>query len=299
MRVDPYYVTNLAGALDQTQVSEDQLSSELSSGVRVNQLSQDPVAAGQNVLLLNQIQKDDSFTQTSSLVQGQLQVTDSALGAVVTQLTQAVSLATSGNNGTLNQSQLQSIANQLSGIRDEVLSLANSSYQGQYIFAGQQTSTAPFSLSNATTPSTTTYNGDSGVNSLETPNGQSIQLNLPGDQIFTAGGSNDVFAALNKAIADFSSGAGSAATVADAQALSTALNFVSQQRVTLDNSLTRLTSASDAVTSEKMQLTAAQTSLMQADLPTIATQLSLVKTQQAALEAVIGQIGSGSLFDKL
>ncbi|HEU5351232.1 MAG TPA: flagellar hook-associated protein FlgL [Terracidiphilus sp.] len=299
MRVDPYYVTNLAGALDQTQASEDQLSNELSSGVRVNQLSEDPVAAGQNVLLLNQIEKDDTFTQTSSLVQGQLQVTDSALGAVVTQLTQAVSLATSGNNGTLNQSQLQSIANQLSGIRDEVLSLANSSYQGQYIFAGQQTSTAPFSLSNATTPAATTYNGDSGVNSLETPNGQTIQLNLPGDQIFTAGGSNDVFAALNKAIADFSSGASPAATVADTQALDTALNFVSQQRVTLDNSLTRLTSASDAVTGEQLQLTAAQTALMQADLPTIATQLSLVKTQQAALEAVIGQIGSGSLFDKL
>jgi flagellar hook-associated protein 3 FlgL len=299
MRVDPYYVTNLAGALDQTQATEEQLSSELSSGVRVNELSQDPVAAGQNVLLLNQIQQDDTFTQTLSLVQGQLQVTDSALGGVVTQLTQAVSLATSGDNGTLSQSQLQSIANQLSGIRDEVLSLANSSYQGQYIFAGQQTSTAPFSLSNATTPATTTYNGDSGVDSLETPNGQTIQLNLPGSQIFTAGGANDVFAALNQAIADFSSGAGTAATAADTQALNSALNYVSQQRVTLDNSLTRLTAASDAVTSEQTQLTAAQTSLMQADLPTIATQLSLTQTQQSALEAVISQIGSGSLFDKL
>jgi flagellar hook-associated protein 3 FlgL len=299
MRVDPLYVANLGTALDQTQATEDQLSNELSSGVRVTQLSQDPVAAGQNVMLLSQIQRDDTFTQTSSLVQGQLQVTDSALGAVVTQLTQGVALATSGGNGTLNQSQLQSVANQLSGIRDEVLSLANSSYQGQYIFGGQQNSAAPFSLSNATTPATTTYNGDSGVNYLQTPNGQSIQLNMPGSQIFTAGGSNDVFAALNNLIADFSSGAGTAATAADTQALSSALNFVSQQRVTLDNSLTRLTAASDAVTSEQTQLTAAQTSLMQADLPTIATQLSLVKSQQAALEAVISQIGSGSLFDKL
>lgn len=299
MRVDPYFTTNLAGALDQTQATESQLANELSSGVRVTQLSQDPVAAGQNVLLLSQIQRDDSFTQTASLVQGQLQVSDSALGGVVTQLTQALSLATQGNNGTLNQSQLQSISNQLSGIRDEVLSLANSSYQGNYIFAGAQTSTAPFSLDSTTTPATVSYNGDSGVNSLETPNGQSIQLNLPGNRVFTAGGSNDVFAALNSLIADFSAGGSTATAAADTSALSSALNFVSQQRVTLDNSLTRLTAASDAVTSEKMQLTAAQTSLMQADLPTIATQLSLVKSQQAALEAVIGQIGSGSLFDKL
>lgn len=48
-----------------------------------------------------------------------------------------------------------------------------------------------------------------------------------------------------------------------------------------------------------MQLTAAQTNLMQADLATVATQLSLSKTQETALESVISQLGSGSLFDKL
>ena len=64
MRVDPFYVTNLAGSLNQTQASEQQLTAELSSGVRVNSLSDDPLAAGENVLLLNQMQQDDSFTQT-------------------------------------------------------------------------------------------------------------------------------------------------------------------------------------------------------------------------------------------
>ena len=68
MRVDPYFVANLAGSLDQAQLTEQQLTSEMSSGVRVTSLSQDPVASGENVLLLNQIQQDDSFTQTSSMV---------------------------------------------------------------------------------------------------------------------------------------------------------------------------------------------------------------------------------------
>jgi flagellar hook-associated protein 3 FlgL len=299
MRVDPFYITNLTGALDQTQSSEQQLTSELSSGVRVTSLSQDPVAAGENVLLLNQMQRDDSFTQSSSLVQGQLQVGDSALGSVVSQLTQAISIATGANNGTLNSSQLKSISNQLAGIRDEVASLANTSYQGQYIFGGSQTATAPFSTSSTTTPATTTYNGDENINYLQAPDGQKIQLNVPGDQIFTAGGSNDVFAALNNLIADYANGNDTEASVEDTQTLNTALNYVSQQRVTLDNSLTRLTAASDAVTSEQTQLTAAQTNLMQADLPQISTQLSLTETQQTALEDVISQLGSGTLFDKL
>ena len=83
MQVDPRYVTNLVGSLDQTQANEQQLTSELSSGVSITSLSQNPVGAGENVLLLNQIQQDDSFTQSSSLVTGQLQVADSALGSVV------------------------------------------------------------------------------------------------------------------------------------------------------------------------------------------------------------------------
>ena len=139
MRVDPSYITNLVGSLDQTQANEQQLSAELSSGVSITSLSQNPVGAGENVLLLNQIQQDDSFTQSSNLVTGQLQVADSALGSVVSELTQAISLATSANNGTMNASDVQSIGNQISGILDEVQSLANTSYQGQYIFAGGQT----------------------------------------------------------------------------------------------------------------------------------------------------------------
>jgi len=300
MQVDPSYVTNLVSALDQAQSNSQQFSSELSSGVRVTSLSSDPLAAGENVLLLNQMQQDDSFTQSSSLVTGQLQVADSALGQVVDQLTQAVSLATSANNGTMNASDRQSIANQLAGVRAEVMALANSSYQGQYIFAGGQTSAAPFSLSTATSPATVTYNGDEDVNYLEAPNGQRIQLNVPGDQIFSGTGANNVFAALNSLIADYSNAnINTAQAVADTTALGSALNYVSQQRVTIDNSMTQLTGATTAISSEETQLTAAQTNLMQADVAQVSTQLSLSQTQQAALEDVIAQEGSGTLFDKL
>jgi flagellar hook-associated protein 3 FlgL len=302
MRVDPSYVSNLVGSLDNAQASEQQLTAELSSGVSITTLSQNPVAAGENVLLLNQIQQDDTFTQSSSLVTGQLQVADSTLGDVVTQLTQAISLATSANNGTLNPSDVRSVGNQISGILNEVTSLANTSYQGQYIFAGGQTSTTPFSTAATTTPATTAYNGDNDVNYLETPNGQKIQLNVPGDQIFLGSGSNSVFGALNNLVADYSTGTvNTEQAVSDTEALGTALNFVSQQRVTIDNSITQVSSASDAVTTDQTQLTSAQTTLMQADIAQVSTQLSLSETQQTALEAVIAQLDSvsNSLFSKL
>jgi flagellar hook-associated protein 3 FlgL len=190
----------------------------------------------------------------------------------------------------------------LEGIRDEVLSLANTSYLGQYVFAGGQSSTQPFTLDSTTSPATVTYNGDTDINDLETPNGQSIQLNVAGSDIFTASGSDNVFTALNNLIADYSSGTVDTSTaVADTASLNTALNWVSQQRVTIDNSLTQLTSATDAVTNDQLQMTTVQTNLMQADVADVSTQMSLAETQQSALESVIAALESSStnLFNKL
>jgi flagellar hook-associated protein 3 FlgL len=302
MRVNPNYIVNLAVALNTSQASVQHLTEELSSGVRVNSIGEDPIAAGQNVMLLNQIRQDDSFTQSANLVIGRLQVADSALGSVVSQLTKAISLATGANNGTRSANDVQAAALEIAGIRDEIVTLANTSYQGQYIFAGTLTASAPFGTSTGTSPAMTSYAGDSNLTYLRLPNGQQIQLNVPGNQIFKGPGAKDVFAALNNLIADYSTGTvnqGQAAT--DTQALMSALTHISQQRVMIDNSITSLAAASEAVTNEKTQLTVAQTNLMQADIAQVATRLSLAATQQTALQAVIVHLtsASNSLFSKL
>jgi len=298
MRVNPLYMNDLVVSLDATSASEERLTEELASGSRVNQLSDDPVAAGENVLLSAQIGSDDTFSQTASSTQSMLQVSDSALSTVVSQLTSAVSLATEANNGTLNASDMESISNQLAGIRDEVMSLANTTYLGQHVFSGSKGGTAPYTLNTNTTPALATYQGDSDVSYLETPNGQKIQLNIPGSQIFSANG-NDVLGTLNTLIADFSSGTTSPTAQADAQSLDSALGYVTQQRVLLDNSLSRLCSAESYTQSESTQLTASQTTLLQANVGQVATGLSTAETQQAALSQVIATLGKQSLFNDL
>lgn len=298
MRVNPLYMTDLVASLDATSSTEQTLTEELATGSQVNALSDDPLAVGENVLLSAQIGSDDTFSQTASSTTSLLQVSDSALGSVVTQLTSAIQLATEANNGTLNASDLKSVSSQLAGIRDEVLSLANTTYLGQYIFSGSEGGTAAYTLDNSTTPATATYQGDENVGYVETPSGQKIQLNVPGDQIFSAAGA-DVLGTLNALVADYSSGTASATAEGDTAALSTALDHVSQQRVVIDNSLTRLNAASTYTASEKTELVAAQTTMMQADVGQISTELSTAETQQAALSQVIAALGKQSLFNDL
>jgi flagellar hook-associated protein 3 FlgL len=296
VRVNPQYLNNVAGAIDQTTSVQQHLTEELSNGTSIQQLSDNPSAVGENVSLDSAISSDVQYQQTASSAQGMLQVTDSALGSVVTQLTSAISLATQGNNGTLNPSNEQSIATQLTGIRDEVLSLANTSYLGQYVFSGS-VNTSPFTLNNSTSPATVTYNGDSAVNTITTPDGQSISLNLPGNQVFTASGGN-VLGSLNQLISDYSSNNITAAQN-DIGQLSQALNYVSQQRVEIDNSLSRITATSTYAQTQSTQLQSTQTNLMQADVAGLSVQLKNAETQQAALSQVFSVLGSNSLFNDL
>lgn len=295
MRVDPNYVSNLSTALDQSSSLEATLTNELSSGLRVTSLQDDPTAVAQSTLMASAISKDDTFVQTATSVESTMQVSDSTLGEVVTQLTSALSLAVQGGNGTLNSSNLASVAQQLSGIRDQVLSLANTSYLGQSLFGGSQGSTKPFTLDTSTTPATTSYVGDSNVNYVETPSGQKIQTNLPGSDVFGTG-SSGVLGALNQLIADFSGGTASASTAADTGTLSAALGQLSAQRSLLDGSLSRLQATGTYAQTEQSQLQVQQGSLVSADPASIATQLSAAEVQNQALMSVMTSLEKTDLF---
>jgi flagellar hook-associated protein 3 FlgL len=295
MRVDPNYVTGLVTSLNASTLSEQKLTEELSSGLRVSLLSDDPVAAGQASLLSASISQDDSFVQSAATAQSQMQVADSALSSVVTQLTSAISLAVSGNSGTANPSDLESISQQLSSLRDQVVSLANTSYQGVYIFAGSQGNVQPFAVDNSTVPSTTTYNGDAQVNTITNGDGQQMQTTVAGSSVFSAPGA-DAMTALNTLISDFSSGtAGDTASV-DIGALKNALSNVAQQQGILGSSLARIESASTYAQTDATNRTAAAGTLVASDPATVATQLSSAETQNQALMSVISTVEKQSLF---
>jgi flagellar hook-associated protein 3 FlgL len=298
MNVNSNYIQQLTAALSRNTAQQQALASQISSGERLTGIGEGPVAATQKVQLSAQIAADSTFTQTAATTTARMQVVDSTIGSVVDQINQAISVATAGNNGTNNASDRTSVAAELSSIRDEILGLANTTYSGTYLFSGSQNGSGPFALDNSTSPATVTYSGDNLVNYVNTPGGQSIATNLPGNQVFTAAG-GDLLGTLNALIQGFSTG-DTATTTALTSQLGTALSQVSTQRASLDGAMNRLQSASSYASREQTQLVSNQTNLLQADLPTLATQLSANTTQQSALESVIVAIEQrGTLFDRM
>jgi flagellar hook-associated protein 3 FlgL len=284
--------------LNSSTLAEQKLTSELSSGLAVSSLSDNPVAAGQATMLSSAISRDDTFVQTAASAESLMQVADSALGSVVTQLTSALSLAVEGNSGTENASDLTALSQQLGSIRDQVVSLANTSYQGTYIFSGSQGNVQPFAVDTSTTPATTTYYGDTQVGAVTTENGQQIETGLAGSAVFLAPGA-DAMTALNNLVADFAGGMVSGTASTDIGVLQTALSNVSQQRLSLDSSLSRIQTASSYAQTDAVNRTATVSALVSADPATVATQLSSAETQNQALMSVIATVEKQSLFDMI
>ena len=181
---------------------EDQALQQVASGQKLNSLSDDPAAAASLVNLRMQSSSDTQYLQNISSLTGSLNVADSALSSVVEALTSAQSVGVEGANSTLNSSNQQALAQQIQGIQQEILGLANTSYNGEYLFSGTATTTQPY-VEDSSAASGVTYSGNDSSNSVEISEGQAMPTSLPGSQLFSNSTTNvfqslqDLYNALN------------------------------------------------------------------------------------------------------
>jgi flagellar hook-associated protein 3 len=144
--------------MQQSQQALATATQQLSTGLRVNQLSDDPAASANMVRSLAYSANVDQYTSNVSSVLPQMQSADSAISSVVTSLNSAVTLGTEGANGTESSANRQEIASQVQSILSSVIAQANTSFQGVYVFGGSDSTTPPF------VPASTTYTSSQGSN---------------------------------------------------------------------------------------------------------------------------------------
>jgi len=293
MRVNPNPSNDILAAIQQTQAQENSALTQLSTGLRVNTPSDDPAAAASEVRNQATESRIDQYLQSVSSLQSMLQTADSTLNSVVTTLNQAVSLGTEAANGTLSDSNRQQIEQQVQGIITSVVQLANTTYQGSYLFAGTETSQQPFTQ----TASGVTYNGNDGVNSVAIADGRSLDSNLPGSQLFQGSGA-DIFGSLQQLSSALQSGDTTAIGNATS-AVSNALNYLTGQRVFYGNALSQLNDDQTALNSETVNLKSQDNSLVGADTAQVATELTQAETAHEAALAAAAKILPISLLDYL
>ena len=157
-------------------------ASEASSLQRINTAADDPVGAGRLLQLGQQAAMLEQYTTNISSTKSALTVQESTLDAITTALSRAKELSLAANNGTITDKDRQAYASELGEIQKQVLGLMNSKdADGNYLFAGSKTDTAPYSQN---TDGTYTYNGDQTTINLGIGDGLTVGTNTTGWDAF-------------------------------------------------------------------------------------------------------------------
>lgn len=294
IRVNPNILSTVVEGIQQSRQQSNLLTQQLASGRRVNDYSDDPSASATMVFNHAESSLNDTFSRNISDLKSVLQTGDSAMSATMSALTRALTLGVQGANGTLSDSDRQALAAEVDGIQQQVLSIANSSVSGNYIFAGTNLTTPAF-VADTTDPSGVRYQGTTGVNTIELQPGLNTATNIPGSQIFSSA-NGSVFQALHDLQSALSTNGDIPGAVSSLRA---AMNEVSKQRVFYGQVLNRMDAASTALAQDNVRLHSQETDLVGADMAKTATDLSQAQVTQNALMAAAGKVSQYTLFDFL
>jgi flagellar hook-associated protein 3 FlgL len=279
LRVNPDILPDLLSSIQQSQQNQQTAVQQLATGRTINNLSDNPAGAAALMVSNAQSSEVDQFQTNVSDAQSKLQTADSALNHAVQELTTAITVGTEGANGTLSTSDRQALAQQVQGLQQQMLGLANTSYQGVYVFGGTNVTSQPFTQDQSSA-SGVQYQGNSGVTSVQVGEGQSVQTNVSGSQLFL-NSSGNVFQALNDLSNALTSGTGIDTANTEVQQ---AFSQLTTQRVFYGNALSQLQTSQNFLSQEQVNLSTQQNQLAGADLTTVIANSS---QSQVNLEAAL------------
>jgi len=131
-------------AINQTQEQLLNLQNELSTGKSVNQPSDNPAAAAAIEQLNQVVQQSTAYNSNLQSAQSNLSQVDSNLGSLNNLLTQAQSIASQNVGSDASATQRSAAADVVQSLYSQLLSIANTSNNGVYLFGGENSATAPF-----------------------------------------------------------------------------------------------------------------------------------------------------------
>ena len=134
------FLANLQQIENRISTAEEQLS----SGLAVNQASDDPDEISSILMLRAQIAGVQQTQQNLSTVSPQVNSAENAIQQAIQALDTATSLATAASGSTSSAAQQALMVPQVQGILQQLLSLSQTSVNGQFIFNGNQSDQASY-----------------------------------------------------------------------------------------------------------------------------------------------------------
>jgi flagellar hook-associated protein 3 FlgL len=163
---------------------------KVATGKKVNSPSDDPAAASDILRINSEGQVDDQYLRNLTFAKSKLQLTDGVLDSVEQLVERAVQL---GQLSFSDPSSSQPNVTELQSLDDQMVTAANTTYAGRFIFGGSVTTQTPYTKDPLT--GAVTYNGNSEDMPLQISNSVAVPTQIPGSDLFS--GSINIFDAIS------------------------------------------------------------------------------------------------------
>ena len=169
-------------------------NNQIGSQRRIQQLRQDPVAAGHLVRYQSYLQRVNQYEKNALTLSDQFSVREGYMTDSLDIMQRVRDLAVTGANGIYNKEDLKNMATEVDELLKALVQNANAvSADGNSIFAGTNTKTTAFDIemgnvegSGVPLIQNVRYNGNNNINLVEVDEGKYLQNDHIGDKTFWA-----------------------------------------------------------------------------------------------------------------
>lgn len=134
------YLSDLNRNLQNMQKLQEQLS----SGKEIRRPSDDPFKVARSMELNTSLQANDRYQKNISEGIGWLETTDSALGQFGDVLQRIKELTIQGSNEPVGSTGRNAIKMEVEQLKDQLVEIGNTTFDGRYVFNGDETTQVPF-----------------------------------------------------------------------------------------------------------------------------------------------------------
>ncbi len=168
------------------------LQEQASTGSRINRISDDPYDACRVLGLESHQRSLETYMKTLSELVGKLEISSSVLGDMTSALANIKADLAQVVSGTYGQEGRLRIADGINDTLEQMVSLANTEHSDQYLFAGSDTTSAPYVVErNSGKIVRVTYQGSNEKPNIEVAPGLQASPFYVGDEIFRSDSRSD------------------------------------------------------------------------------------------------------------
>jgi len=156
----------------------------VATGKRINSLSDDPVGLTQCLAIRSSLANLEQLEKNISTARTWLNAGESALSGINDLLADTKVLCLQMANDSMNETDRADAAGLVDGTLRQILSLANTHVNGQYIFAGTKTDTRPFAFDDEENPTKVSYSGNNSPFAVKIGKDLNVAVGRDGEEVF-------------------------------------------------------------------------------------------------------------------